>query len=252
MKFVKFTKFLGDDLGISSEDLMRALSNFLLQSGYQDRRLQFSEMGRQNLESLQQMIRDALESGQLFSEGQLEKMIDRLAEMTPEQYQRLIDNLTQKLVDDGYVSIGQPGEAQQKRVDQAGQAGQAGQDLSKADIRFEVNDKALDFLGYKTLKDLLGSLGRSSFGSHDTREMATGVETSGSSKQYEFGDSLNLDVNATLSNAIQRQGLGSKIDLDYPDLMVRQSEYQSSCATVLMLDCSHSMILYGEDRFTPA
>ncbi|MCB1021849.1 MAG: VWA domain-containing protein [Acidobacteria bacterium] len=252
MKFVKFTKFLGDDFGISSEDLMRALSSFLLQSGYQDRRLDFSEMQQNNLETLQQAIRDALESGELFSEEQLEKMIDRLAEMTPEQYQQLIDTLTQKLVDDGYVSIGQPGEAQRKRVDQSGQGGQAGQDLSKQDVRFEVNDKALDFLGYKTLKDLLGSLGRSSFGSHDTREMATGVETSGSTKAYEFGDSLNLDVNATLSNAIQRQGLGDTIDLDYPDLMVRQSEYQSSCATVLMLDCSHSMILYGEDRFTPA
>ncbi len=42
------------------------------------------------------------------------------------------------------------------------------------------------------------------------------------------------------------------MDLDYPDLLVHQSEYQSSCATVVMLDCSHSMILYGEDRFTPA
>jgi Ca-activated chloride channel family protein len=249
MKFVRFTKFLGDDFGISAEDLMRALSNFLLRSGYNDRRLEFSEMGRNNLETLQQAIRDALESGELFSEEQLEKMIDRLAEMTPEQYQQLIDKLTQKLADEGYVSIGQPGEAGQKRAEQGGRAGQ---DLSKAEVRFEVNDKALDFLGYKTLKDLLGSLGRSSLGSHDTREMATGVETSGSSKQYEFGDSLNLDVNATLSNAIQRQGLGQTIELDYPDLMVRQSEYQSSCATVLMLDCSHSMILYGEDRFTPA
>lgn len=42
------------------------------------------------------------------------------------------------------------------------------------------------------------------------------------------------------------------LKLDYPDLLIHQSEYQSSCATVLMLDCSHSMILYGEDRFTPA
>jgi Ca-activated chloride channel family protein len=120
-------------------------------------------------------------------------------------------------------------------------------------VRFEVTDKALDFLGYKTLKDLMGSLGKANLGSHDTREMATGVETSGSSKQYEFGDTFNLDVSATLFNAIQREGLGdSTLNLEYPDLMVRQSEYQSSCATVLMLDCSHSMILYGEDRFTPA
>ena len=118
--------------------------------------------------------------------------------------------------------------------------------------KFEVTDKALDFLGFKTLNDLLGSLGKSSFGRHDTRELATGVESDGSSRRYEFGDTLNLDVNATLLSAIQRNGLKIPLDLDYQDLQVRQCEYQSSCATVLMLDCSHSMILYGEDRFTPA
>jgi Ca-activated chloride channel family protein len=118
--------------------------------------------------------------------------------------------------------------------------------------KFEVTDKALDFLGFKTLKDLLGSLGKSSFGRHDTRELATGVEADGSSRRYEFGDTLNLDVNATLLSAIQRNGLKIPLELGYQDLQVRQCEYQSSCATVLMLDCSHSMILYGEDRFTPA
>ena len=59
-------------------------------------------------------------------------------------------------------------------------------------------------------------------------------------------------MTATLRSAIQREGLGVPIKLEYADLMVQQTEYQSSCATVLMLDCSHSMILYGEDRFTPA
>jgi Ca-activated chloride channel family protein len=82
--------------------------------------------------------------------------------------------------------------------------------------------------------------------------MATGVEASGASKPYEFGDTLNLDITATLSSAIQREGLGLPLNLEYRDLQVHQCEYQSSCATVLMLDCSHSMILYGEDRFTPA
>ena len=118
--------------------------------------------------------------------------------------------------------------------------------------RFEVTDKSLDFLGFKTLKDLLGSLGKSSFGRHDTRDLATGIESSGSSKQYEFGDTLNLDISETLFSAVRREGVKVPIDLEYSDLHVHQCEYQSSCATVLMLDCSHSMILYGEDRFTPA
>jgi Ca-activated chloride channel family protein len=102
------------------------------------------------------------------------------------------------------------------------------------------------------LKDLLASLGKSSFGRHDTRDLATGVESGGSSKPYEFGDTLNMDISGTLFNAVQRNGASIPIELDYPDLMVHQCEYQSSCATVLLLDCSHSMILYGEDRFTPA
>ena len=130
--------------------------------------------------------------------------------------------------------------------------GQIGRDQPHVEARFEITDKALDFLGFKTLKDLLASLGKSSFGRHDTRDLATGVESGGSSKAYEFGDTLNMDISGTLFNAVQRNGAGIPIELDYPDLMVHQCEYQSSCATVLMLDCSHSMILYGEDRFTPA
>jgi Ca-activated chloride channel family protein len=120
-------------------------------------------------------------------------------------------------------------------------------------IKFEVTEKGLDFLGYKTLRGLLGSLGKSSFGSHDTPYLATGIEADGWSKAYEFGDVLNIDVNETLKNSMMRTGeITVPMDLDYGDLMVRQAEYRSSCATVLMLDCSHSMILYGEDRFTPA
>jgi Ca-activated chloride channel family protein len=119
-------------------------------------------------------------------------------------------------------------------------------------IKFELTEKGVDFLGFKTLKDLLGSLGKSSLGRHDTRDLSTGIEASGPSKPYEFGDTLNLDVAGTLLNAVSREGLKVPLDVDYRDLLVHQTEYQSSCATVVMLDCSHSMILYGEDRFTPA
>jgi uncharacterized protein with von Willebrand factor type A (vWA) domain len=79
-----------------------------------------------------------------------------------------------------------------------GQVSQARRDRwdgPQTEARFEVTDKSLDFLGYKTLRDLLGSLGKSNFGRHDTRHWATGVETSGGSQPYEFGDTLNLDAN---------------------------------------------------------
>ena len=114
---------------------------------------------------------------------------------------------------------------------------------------FEVTDKALDFLGYRALRDLLGSMGRSSVGGHDTRQLSTGIEAGGPPRPYEFGDTMNLDASATILNAVRR---GAGLDVDHEDLMVTQGDYQSSCATVLLLDCSHSMVLYGEDRFTPA
>jgi Ca-activated chloride channel family protein len=95
-------------------------------------------------------------------------------------------------------------------------------------------------------------LGKSSVGRHDTPHLSTGVEAAAASKPYEFGDTINLDVNTTLLSAIQREGLTVPLNLEYSDLHVHQCDYQSSCATVVMLDCSHSMILYGEDRFTPA
>jgi Ca-activated chloride channel family protein len=158
----------------------------------------------------------------------------------------LIDKLIQRMQQEEFITIDKP-------YDPSAQSSVGGQvSDSQTQARFEVTDKGLDLLGYKSLRDLLGSLGKASFGRHDTRDMATGIEASGASKQYEFGDTLNLDIPETLSRAFQREGLTLPLNLEYSDLHVHQCEYQSSCATVLMLDCSHSMILYGEDRFTPA
>ena len=250
MKFIKYTRYTGDDFGISAEDLIRALSEYFLRSGFERQYLDFSEMDERSIEELQDAIQQALESGQLFDDQRLEEMMDELRQMSPEEMEQLVDRLTEKLAEENYVSIGEPGSRDPSTGGTL--SGDAGSDHSNKSMRFELTGKGADFLGYKTLKDLLGSLGKASLGSHDTREMATGVETSGSTKPYEFGDTLNLDISETLSRAIQRNGLKTPLNLEYSDLMVRQSEYQSSCATVLMLDCSHSMILYGEDRFTPA
>ena len=72
------------------------------------------------------------------------------------------------------------------------QAGGNGEAQSRGEVK--VTDKSVDFLGFKTLKDLLGSLGHASFGAHDTRDLSTGVETCGATKLYEFGDTMNLDI----------------------------------------------------------
>jgi len=237
---VTYSKYTGEDLGITAEDLMRALADFFLESGFDSPYMRFSEWNQHTLEQLKSAIERALQDPEAFDREHAERIRQALDSMSPEQLEQLLDRLTQKLIDEGYLTP-------ESRPDQAGD-GQGPQ----GEVRVEITDKSLDFLGFKTLKDLLGSLGKSSFGAHDTRDLSTGVEASGSSKPYEFGDTMNLDISETLFSAIKREGLGHQLKLEYSDLYVHQAEYQSSCATVLMLDCSHSMILYGEDRFTPA
>ena len=239
MKWINYSRFTGEDLGISAEDLMRALSDFFLQSGFESQYMQFNELDQNALDRLKEAIEQALRNGDLFDQDRADQIAQQLEAMSDPQFQQLVNELVQKLADEGYINMEQ-------------QPGQQGRNGKPQDVKFQITDKSVDFLGFKTLKDLMAGLGRASFGAHDTREMSTGVETSGSSKHYEFGDTMNLDIGQTLFSALKREGVGLPLNLEYEDLKVHQSEYQSSCATVLMLDCSHSMILYGEDRFTPA
>jgi len=245
MKRIRYSKYVPDPASeMSMEDLLNALSDYLLQSGFQNSYGMYDMRDmEQTLEELKRAIEQALLNGELFDE----EMQQQIEQMQMEgKLDELIEQIIQRMQQENYVSIDQPPDPSQ----QHGTGGQVGENQQQA--KFEITDKSLDFLGFKTLRDLLGSLGKSSFGRHDTRDLATGIEASGSSKTYEFGDTLNLDITATLSNAIQREGLTLPLNIEYSDLQVHQCEYQSSCATVLMLDCSHSMILYGEDRFTPA
>jgi Ca-activated chloride channel family protein len=244
MKRIRYSKYVPDPAGdMSMEELLSALSDYFLQSGFNDNFWYELPEGEQTLDELRRALEQALLNGEMFDE----EMRDRMQQMQMEGgLEELIEKLIERMQQEDYISIDQPHDPA-KRSSVGGQVGDAQQQA-----KFEITDKSLDFLGFKALRDLLGSLGKSSFGRHDTRDMATGIEASGASKPYEFGDTLNLDITATLSSAIQREGLGLPLNLEYRDLQVHQCEYQSSCATVLMLDCSHSMILYGEDRFTPA
>jgi Ca-activated chloride channel family protein len=245
MRRIRYSKYVPDPAGeMSMEDLLGALSDYLLQSGFQDY-FSYSDApnGEHSLEELRRAIERALLEGDLLNDELREQLQQMQGKGSLEE---LIEQLIERMQQEDYISIDQPHDPA-NRSSVGGQVGDAQQQA-----RFEITDKSLDFLGYKTLRDLLGSLGKSSFGRHDTRDMATGIEASGASRLYEFGDTLNLDITATLSSAIQREGLSVPLNIEYSDLQVHQCEYQSSCATVLMLDCSHSMILYGEDRFTPA
>jgi len=243
MKRIRYSKYVPDPAGeMSLEDLVNALSDYLLQSGFQDPYGYYDAPDEQTMEELRAAIEQALLDGEIGDESLREQIQQMLADGTLDE---LIEKLIERMQQEEYITIDKPHDPS-KQSSIGGQVGDAGQ------ARFEVTDKGLDLLGYKSLRDLLGSLGKASFGRHDTRDMATGIEANGTSKPYEFGDTLNLDLPATLTKAFQREGLSLPLNLEYSDLQVHQCEYQSSCATVLMLDCSHSMILYGEDRFTPA
>ena len=248
---IRYTKYTGEPAdSIDLNDLVNQLADYFLQSGFDNQYYGINEFDPgQTMEGLREAIRRALEQGDLLPDDILQQLLD--GEDSDQQMDKLIDRLVERLMNEGFINPQQPpqitpppGQTPRGRIGAEGDR--------HNDVRFEITDKAIDFLGFKTLQDLLGSLGKSSFGRHDTRDMATGVESGGASRPYEFGDTLNLDISATLFNAVRREGARVPIPIEYQDLMVHQCEYQSSCATVVMLDCSHSMILYGEDRFTPA
>jgi len=259
-KYSKYTGTLLDEIDL--EDLVSKLSDLLLTSGFSNPwgNPMDSDEDR-TMQALHDAILEALFSGGVLSEEALQRLLGEPAdgdqEAARQQLEDLIQQIIERMMEQGFLT-GAP-DLDGEREHRQGSGGGSGEDAGQ--VRFEVTDKALDFLGYRALRDLLGSIGRSSAGRHDTRHLSTGIETVAAPKPYEFGDTLNIDPSGTILNAVQRLhhegrlsegGASTSIDIDYSDLMVAQSEYQSSCATVIMLDCSHSMILYGEDRFTPA
>src|SRR5882762_7545529 len=255
MKFTRYSKFKGLDVsGINLGDLMEGLSDSLLDSGFDDDYYWTRQRHPQDtsLDALRRALLQALLDQGLLNEFQVQEMLaDNEGKFKGSQLEEMLNQLIERLVEEGYLSL----KEEPARQPQQPRGGPGTPEVSEPlprNVKFEVTEKGLDFLGYKTLRNLLGSLGKSSVGRHDTSHLSTGIEAAAASKPYEFGDTINLDVNTTLLSAIQREGLTVPLNLEYSDLHVHQCDYQSSCATVVMLDCSHSMILYGEDRFTPA
>lgn len=241
---------------------MDRLADFLLQGGFaggpsdQPWWAEWDEFHDvdHSLDALKEAILRALiESGQLTPE-----MLRELRgegdgdEAVRQRIAELLDEIVQRLAEEGYLNLdiepklpsGHEAFSGPGKIDEGAEAARQ--------VEFQLTDKTLDFLGYRTLRHLLSAVGKSSFGSHDTPHLSTGVEAEAASRPYQFGDTLNLDIPGTLTRSLRRGGVRVPLDLEYDDLLVHQAEYRSSCATVLMLDISHSMILYGEDRFTPA
>ena len=262
MRFTTYTKYKGGWIdALNLEGLMELLSDFLMDGGFAGGPNYHPYWGwsgtedTNSIDALKHALLEALiKSGQLTPEMLKELRGEGAGDAEVQaKIAELLDDLIQRMVDEGYISLEQ-GDPQftgpvqdvtgQGQIDDAKEASNS--------VQFNLNQKGMDFLGYRALRGLLGALGKASIGVHDTPHLATGVEASAASRPYEFGDTMNLDIPATLKKAIEREGLTVPLNLEYGDLMVHQSEYRSSCATVLMLDISHSMVLYGEDRFSPA
>jgi len=260
MRFTTYTRYRGSWLdALNLEALLEHLSDFLMDGGFAGGPHYHPWWGwsgdeeSRSVDGLRQaLLRALIESGELTPE-----MLNELrgeGEGDADLQQRiaeLLDDLVRRMVDEGYINVegesaGQispdPGEG--KTLDEARKAALG--------VDFSLTRKGVDFLGYRALQSLLGAMGSASAGSHETPRLSPGVEAGEAGRPYQFGDTMNLDVPATLARAFAREGLDLPLNLEYDDLIVHQSEYRSSCATVLMLDVSHSMVLYGEDRFSPA
>jgi Ca-activated chloride channel homolog len=257
MKVIRYGKYVGEPAdAVDLDELVKRMGDFFLQSGFESQFYGVSEMDNQrSMEALKEAILRALQEGDLLPEDAMSEELRKMLQSPQAQNSQAVKDLLEKLMDrlaqEGFINPQQPPQVTPPHQNSA--RGSLGQPQERqTEVRFEITDRTIDFLGFKTLQDLMGSVGRSSFGRHDTRDLSTGVESGGVSRPYEFGDTLNMDVSETLFNAVRREGVKVPIEMTYSDLMVHQCEYHSSCATVLLLDCSHSMILYGEDRFTPA
>ena len=115
-----------------------------------------------------------------------------------------------------------------------------------------LTPKTEKLLREHALKQIFGKLKRSSSGNHKTKKVGQGEDNTGEFKAYQFGDALEqIDITTSIKNA-QIRSAGYDFTLQHEDLVVEDSFYKTQMSTVLMIDISHSMILYGEDRITPA
>jgi Ca-activated chloride channel family protein len=138
MKWINYSRFTEEDLGIDAEDLLQALSDFFLQSGYQDPYFQYTEFNSQTLDDLRRALERALEEGNSFDNDRAEEIRQKLQQMTAEQRERLLKRLIEKLEEAGYIHTeGVPDEAQAPGAEGG----------AAPEVHFEVTDKAIDFLG---------------------------------------------------------------------------------------------------------
>jgi Ca-activated chloride channel family protein len=243
---VRYSKYEPGFDDLSGADLMDMLQDFLLDSGFNDPYNRYDPDPNRSptTEDLMDALLEALMNQDRIPEEWMQEARNAQNFQDTKLYREL-QKLMQRLQDEGFMRMptSDPGDPAQGQ----GMQGEA------QDTRLELTNKSVDFLGLKSLRNLLGALGKNNPGAHATRHYASGVETSGEIKPYEFGDQPTLNIGETLKNMLLKGNGGLDLGgIEESDLMVELSEYTAAMNTVVLLDCSHSMILYGEDRFTPA
>lgn len=247
MSATRFSRYEAtlDDLDMA--ELMRMIQQRLLSSGFERDPFDPDPDAGSTMQDLYDAIAEALVNAELVSEEALRAAMEADDWMDSE-FGETVRELARRLEREGYLHA-ESGEEGPQGGDGPGPGQGEGE---PSEVRFQLTDKSIDFLGYRTLRDVLGVGDGGSLGAHETRVRSAGVEAVGESRPYAFGDALNLDLTETFKHAAGRAAPGAPLTLEHEDLFVNQAEHHASAATVVMLDCSHSMILYGEDRFTPA
>lgn len=238
---VRYSKYEASLDDLTSSELMDMLEDFLLDSGFSDpyNRYQPDPDRQPTLEDLMDALLQSLLEQDRIPEEWLQEARNARERQNTRLYQEL-QKLIRRLQDEGFIRLS--GNDPTDPAQGQGMQGEA------QETRLELTNKSVDFLGLRSLRSLMGALGKNNPGTHATRHYASGVEASGETKPYEFGDQPNLNVSETLKRAAMK-GMEK---LEEEDLIIELAEYTAAMNTVVLLDCSHSMILYGEDRFTPA
>ena len=155
--------------------------------------------------------------------------LDKEYELTDENY--TIEDFIEDLKAKGYI---------REEIDENGGSGMG------------ITAKTERAIRQTALENIFGNLNKSGAGNHKTKASGQGDEMTGEFRSYHFGDSLEkISLTESLKNAQINHGIG-EFELTEEDLVVEDTQYKSQMSTVLMIDISHSMILYGEDRITPA
>ncbi|MFM1780174.1 MAG: hypothetical protein RJB49_468 [Bacteroidota bacterium] len=155
--------------------------------------------------------------------------LDKEYELTDEHY--TIEDFIEDLKAKGYI---------REEIDENGGSGMG------------ITAKTERAIRQTALENIFGNLNKSGAGDHKTKASGQGDELTGEFRSYHFGDSLEkISLTESLKNAQINHGIG-EFELTEEDLVVEDTQFKSQMSTVLMIDISHSMILYGEDRITPA